>query len=189
MNTKIFVYTLILAVVSCMGIISSSLQAAEPDTADSSSQIHCRYELNSLLSYDSATEACIKAAERGDAKAQEELGYRYETGTGVKKNELEALRWYLKASKQNRGDATYRIGYFYEHGMAGLQKDPKYAVAFYKKAAEQGSAMGQGMYALYLYDGLVVKQDRQAAVYWMKKSAANGSEHAKTVLKKWGVTP
>ncbi|MCR4783853.1 MAG: sel1 repeat family protein [bacterium] len=189
MNTKIFAYTLILTFISWAGLVSPALQAAEPETDNSLSQLRCAYEQNSLLSYDSATEACIKAAERGDAKAQDELGYRYETGTGVPKNELEALGWYLKASKQNYGNSTYRIGYFYEHGMAGLKKDHKYAVAFYKKSAEQGSPFGQGMYALYLYDGLVVKQDREAAVYWMKKSAANGSEHAKKILKKWGVTP
>jgi hypothetical protein len=44
-------------------------------------------------------------AEGGDAKAQFELGLKYEYGLGVSKDNAEALKWYSKASEKGNGDA------------------------------------------------------------------------------------
>lgn len=193
MNTKAFAYTLILTAAGFAGFLSPALRAAVPETTGEIPQIcaqrPCEYNLNLLAKNEEAFAAYKKQAENGDSHAMVCLGVMYETGDGVPKNELEALGWYTKAAQKNDPDGLYRLGYFCQNGLAGLKKDHKNAVACYKKSAELGSKYGQGMYALYLWDGLVVKQDREAAVYWMKKSAANGSDHAKNMLKKWGVTP
>jgi TPR repeat protein len=45
-------------------------------------------------------------AESGNKDAQYHLGYMYQTGTGVTKNESEALRWYEKAAKQGHNSAS-----------------------------------------------------------------------------------
>ena len=39
-------------------------------------------------------------AEKGDADAQNELGFAYANGEGVVKNEAEAVKWYRKAADQ-----------------------------------------------------------------------------------------
>ena len=39
-------------------------------------------------------------AEQGQAKAQYELGIVYEYGRGVRQNDVEAVKWYTKASAQ-----------------------------------------------------------------------------------------
>jgi len=44
-------------------------------------------------------------AEKGDAKAQFELGLKYEYGLGVIRDKAEAMKWYFKASEKDDGDA------------------------------------------------------------------------------------
>ncbi len=41
-----------------------------------------------------------KAADQGDATGQYFLGFMYEAGLGVTKNEVEAAQWYRKAAEQ-----------------------------------------------------------------------------------------
>ena len=49
-------------------------------------------------------------AERGDARAQTELGRRYETGRGVRQDYAEAVRWYRRAAEQGHEDAQEHLG-------------------------------------------------------------------------------
>ena len=76
-------------------------------------------------------------AEKGDAKAQYNLGEMYLRGEGVEKDEKEAVKWYRKAAEQNSALAQYDLGQMYEIGL-GVEKDEKEAVKWYRKAAEQG---------------------------------------------------
>ncbi|MBI5685348.1 MAG: TonB family protein [Verrucomicrobia bacterium] len=63
-----------------------------PRVADKQSQVDY-----SLLSIQELT----AKAEKGDANAQTELGFCYAIGKRVTKDEVEALKWYRKAAKQN----------------------------------------------------------------------------------------
>ena len=47
----------------------------------------------------------LKAAEQGDADAQNYLGWMYSHGYGVPKNKAEAVKWYRKAAEQGDSDA------------------------------------------------------------------------------------
>ena len=42
----------------------------------------------------------VSKAEAGDSQAQCNLGWCYETGTGVEKDEKKAVRWYTKSAEQ-----------------------------------------------------------------------------------------
>jgi len=44
-------------------------------------------------------------ADKGDVEAQYHLGYMYQTGTGVDKDNNQALFWYHKAAKNGHGKA------------------------------------------------------------------------------------
>ena len=44
-------------------------------------------------------------ADRGDAAAQINLGFMYETGAGVPQDEREAVRWYRLAADQGLAEA------------------------------------------------------------------------------------
>ena len=65
-------------------------------------------------------------AEKGDATAQNNLGWRYDMGRGVKQDFKEAVKWYRKAAEQNYAGALYRLGMAYANGR-GVEKDDKEA--------------------------------------------------------------
>ncbi len=51
----------------------------------------------------------VKKAEKGDAKAQYQLGLIYNNGYGVKQDRKIALSWYKKSSKQGYKDAILAL--------------------------------------------------------------------------------
>ncbi len=55
-------------------------------------------------------------AEKGDAAAQNTLGLRYATGEGVKLNESEAVRWFIKAAELGNVPAQSKLGSIYFSG-------------------------------------------------------------------------
>ena len=79
-----------------------------------------------------------KAAERGDASAQYNLGLHYADGRGVARDDAEAVKWYLKAAEQGNANGQFELGYMYESGR-GIAKDEMEAVQWYQKAATQGN--------------------------------------------------
>ena len=50
-----------------------------------------------------------KAAEKGLASAQNDLGWYYEMGTGVEEDEATAIKWYEKAAAQGYQEAAERL--------------------------------------------------------------------------------
>ena len=87
--------------------------------------------------YAKAVECYRKAAEKGYARGQRNLGYMYENGEGVAKNYTEAVKWYRKAADQGLAQAQYDLGRMYEKGY-GVKKDQNTANLWYQKAASQG---------------------------------------------------
>ena len=70
-------------------------------------------------------------------------------------------------------EAQLRLAAVYANGE-GVAKDPKKAVALYRKAAEQGSARGQCLLGLAYVDGVGVKKDLAEGVRWLRKAADQG---------------
>jgi TPR repeat protein len=62
---------------------------------------------------DSAAYWLGKAAEQGDAEAEMRLGFMYELGEGVKKNQKEALRLFKLSAAQYYPEGIRSLGYFY----------------------------------------------------------------------------
>ncbi|MEC8928798.1 MAG: tetratricopeptide repeat protein [Verrucomicrobiota bacterium] len=78
-------------------------------------------------------------AEKGDARAQYKLGYAYDEGQGVPKNDKEAVKWYRKAAEQGYASAQSNLGYAYDWGK-GVLEDDVTAYAWYNIAATNGQA-------------------------------------------------
>src|SRR6478736_5768405 len=57
-----------------------------------------------------------KAAEKGDARAQYNLGLMYDNGLGVPQDYAAALRWYRKSAEQGDAKAQNEVGWEYELG-------------------------------------------------------------------------
>ena len=62
----------------------------------------------------------------------------YFTGTFVKQNKKEAIKWYNKSAEQRNALSQCNLGYMYESGD-GVIKDKEEAIKWYKKSAEQGN--------------------------------------------------
>ena len=55
-------------------------------------------------------------AEQGDAQAEYQLGSFYRTGTNVRLDYQQALKWYRRAAERNYPDAEFALGFMYEQG-------------------------------------------------------------------------
>ena len=86
----------------------------------------------------------LSLAEEGDAAAQERLGYNLVWGVGVPGNSIEGVKWIKKAADKGYNQALYRMGICYKYGYGDLQKDPKEAFYYFKRAAEND----ENVYAL-----------------------------------------
>jgi TPR repeat protein len=110
-------------------------------------------------------------AEKGDAKAQNELGAVFFLGKfGTATNYAEALRWWRKAAEQDYSHAQYNLGLAYANGQ-GLAKDEAEAAKWYRKAAEQNYAEAQYNLAVCFRDGQGVAKDDAEAAKWFCKAA------------------
>ena len=113
----------------------------------------------------------VKAkAEAGDAESQVELGIRYADGKGVTKDQVEAVKWFRKATEQNYARAQYNLGLSYLDGE-GVTKNQVEAVKWFRKAAEQNYAGAQYNLGICYDQGVGVAMDHMEAVKWYRKAA------------------
>lgn len=140
-----------------------------------SPQGYFNYGLECLLSQND-TEAAkwfAKAAEKGLADAQFNLGLSYFIGKGVTQDKKQAVRWWQEAAGQGLGEAQYNLGVAYGSGD-GITKDQTQAVKWFKKAAGQGFVFAQHNLGVAYYDGYGVEQNDRQAAQWITKAAQQG---------------
>ena len=118
-------------------------------------------------------------ADEDNEAVQYTLGWMYDHGKGVLKDDKEAARWYLKAAKQGLAPAQYSLGLMYVRGQ-GVLKDYKEAVKWFMKAAEQGFALAQYNIGVMYANGEGVLKDLSKAKYWIKKAYENPDADAST---------
>jgi uncharacterized protein len=117
-------------------------------------------------------EATRKAAEQGDALAQNNLGLMYAHGKGVPENDVEALKWYRKAAEQGNAQAQHFLGGMYFAREGGPEDDAE-AVKWFRKAAEQGYAPAQFLLGCMYRVGRGVPKDNAEAYVWFSVSVAS----------------
>ena len=110
-------------------------------------------------------------AEKGDADAQNNLGFMYRNGRGVPQNDKTALKWWTLAAEQGIANAQFNLGWMYEQGQGVLQ-DYKTGVKWLILAAEQGDADAQFALGQMYRNGQGVPQDKVYAYMWMHIAAS-----------------
>ena len=122
-------------------------------------------------------------AEAGDAKAQTELGERYEEGRdGVVRDYEAAVALYRRAADQGDARGQGNLGAMYSNGW-GVPQDNEVAVRWYRRAVEQGNTRAQNGLGSMYRDGLGgVLQDYTEAVRWFRLSAEQGYFRGQTSL-------
>lgn len=116
-----------------------------------------------------------KAAEQGNADAQELLGILYADGLGVSQDYQQAANWYQKAAEQGNAGAQEFLGMLYGNGD-GVPKDLRQAAYWLRKAAEQGRVKAQVMLGSMYTFGVGVPLDWALAYALFSHAAANGDE-------------
>ena len=79
-----------------------------------------------------------------------------------------------------------KIGNMYAQGK-GCAKNLSKAASYYLSAAEKGNKYAQHNIAWCYWDGIGVGKNRDAAIMWMQRSAAQEYEKAKKALETMGV--
>jgi tetratricopeptide (TPR) repeat protein len=119
----------------------------------------------------------LKASEKGNASAQNSIGFLYQRGWGVQKDYTLALKWFMKAATENNSNAQNQIGVFFRKGF-GVKVNHRTAFEWYAKSAKNGNTAGQCNLAWMYYDGSGTKQDYKKAMQWFLKAAEKNSHDA-----------
>jgi hypothetical protein len=87
-----------------------------------------------------------KAADQGDADAQQNLGFMYYSGHGATQDYAEAARWYRKAADHGDAGAQDNLGVMYLNGE-GVPQDYVQSHMWMNLAASRASGDDQKKYA------------------------------------------
>jgi uncharacterized protein len=79
-----------------------------------------------------------KAAEHGDAFAQDRLGFQYANGLGIEQDYAAAASWFRKAADQGQPDAQANLGFQYANGL-GVPQDYVAAHMWFNLASASGN--------------------------------------------------
>ncbi len=142
------------------------------------------YSASNALSrgeYEVAVAEFTRLAEKGDDKAQANLGYMYYVGEGVPQDYKQAVYWYRKAGVQGNKDAQYNLAVSYAFGE-GVAQDLTEAAIWYRRAAEQGHVVSQYSLGISYAYGEGVPQDQKEAARWFRKAADQGYSRAQVYL-------
>jgi hypothetical protein len=128
-----------------------------------------------------AVEAFRRCAEMGDATCQLQLGWHYDVGKGVARNDATAVRWYQAAAEQHHRVAQHNLGNMHQLGR-GVRKNCRTAVEWFARSSMHNYP--PGLYALgRMYQfGFGVKEDRAKAHAFYRQSAALGDHKAREAL-------
>lgn len=96
------------------------------------------YRYGSKTNKDEAAYWYRRAAEKGSAYAQDELGLILCNEWAILSNHQDSENWRIKAAEQGRATFQYNLARDYEGGKHCLKKDYSKARYWYLKGAEQG---------------------------------------------------
>ena len=106
--------------------LDSGKEGAADSTTENDSEIMTALQLGKQAynkkNYTAAFSHYEKAAEKGNAEAQNWLAILYENGRGTKQNYAKAREWYEKSALQNNAYAQMKLGWLYAEGK-GVEKN------------------------------------------------------------------
>jgi TPR repeat protein len=131
-------------------------------------------------------------AKQGNADAQTQIGFMFETGRGHRDappdtfnvtSGILASQWYSKAALQGNAQAQVGVGRSYKHCCGPNPASYAEAMKWFRKAADQGNAEGQFQLGYMYYEGKGgISQDFAEARKWFRKAADQGYGQAQGAL-------
>ena len=138
---------------------------------------NCAVLLEDLQKHEESFGYFLRAAERGDSRAELALGGAYLYGIGVPKDSAEAVRWLRKADKNGNVDATYQLG-------SHCRRSKKYTAAldYLRRAGKGGIAVARCELGLMYSQGQGVQKNQAQARVLFRQAAEEGEPFAQTNL-------
>jgi len=130
-----------------------------------------------LADFKTAAAIYTELAEKGDVKAQYNLGLMYIRGDGVEQSYTEGAKWHRKAAEQGYAEAQYSLGALHFNRDIPTE-DYAEAANWYLKAAEQGHLKAQLNMGILYFRGDIVEQNLEESVKWYQKAAEQGNAEA-----------
>ena len=125
--------------------------------------------------------SCRRAAEWGDAEAQQQLALCYLSGMGVPRDAAEAVKWFHKAAEQGNKQAHCDLANCYYNGR-GVPEDKAEAIRRYHIAAELGDCEAQWKLGACYLNGIEVQKNEEEAAKWFRKSAEHDYYYAQYLI-------
>lgn len=148
---------------------------------------------DTLFKKKSQSEILNETLEKGNAVAQLNLGYKYETGEiGGTPNYEISMKLYLKAAELGNDMAMNNIGWAYHQGL-GVNKDQARAKEWFEKAIEKGNINAMSNLGIAYFNGMYapeIPQDYQKALELLTIPANNGdvkSMYAMGIMGLYGI--
>jgi V8-like Glu-specific endopeptidase len=137
--------------------------------------------------YAAALRRLSPLAEKGDARAQFDVGFMHAYGWGVPRNPAEAITWYRKAADQGLPVAQHFLGLAYANGE-GVRPDDPEAARWFARAAAQGFAQAQFLLGLMTLDGRGVPKDIVQGYAFSVMAGQGGVRSAARTVQKLALT-
>ena len=137
--------------------------------------------------YATALRALSPLAEKGDARAQFDIGFMHAFGWGVPRHPAEAITWYRKAADQGLPVAQHFLGIAYLNGEGVPPVDAE-AARWFGRAAAQGFAQAQFMLGQMALEGRGVARDPVQGYALIVMAGRRGVRSAGRVVQKLVLT-
>ncbi|HEY3778615.1 MAG TPA: hypothetical protein VGL35_11215 [Rhizomicrobium sp.] len=155
------------------GILLGRKAPDKSQSAPPSAQTRIAAPAVSNASAVSPQDRLARLAERGNAKAEELVGFQYADGHGRPRNEAEGAKWLERAALQGEAVAAWRLGSMYERGQ-GVPADRARSVQWYMVAAKAGNRKAMHNLAVDYAQGSGVPKDPAIAAQWFSRAALLG---------------
>lgn len=116
-------------------------------------------------------------AKNGNVEAQTLVGWLYQNGFGIAKNEEEASNWFKRASNNGSVEAEFNLG-----KMAAGKRNYNEAFQYYLSSANRGYAPALFRLGWIYENGRALPVDIERAIFYYKKSADGGNVFGKKGL-------
>ena len=174
MKTLILTLASVIVLTGCVGETNQVSVDSSENTIYTTADQDCEYYTDNK-NWEKAFPVCLRAAKQGNMISQFYLGWMYDNGDGVSKNENESVKWYKLAAKQGNANSQYNLGVIYDNGE-GVHEDENESVKWYKLAAKQGHAKAQNNLG-WMYENGEYKNYGEA-FKWYEKASMNGNDTA-----------
>lgn len=162
---------IVLVCCSCLGSFGS---AAELDDAVAAAH---------RGAYAEALKRLSALADKGDARAQFDVGFMHAYGWGVPRDPGIALGWYRKAAEQGLAVAQHFVGLAYVNAE-GVRPDDAEAARWFARAAAQGFVSAQYMLGVMMLNGWGVSKDPVQAYAHLVMAGQHGVRSASRLVQR-----